>query len=413
MLNHFKTSLKSIWGNKVRSLLTVLGIVIGVASVTTLVSLGQGLQNDVSSLIRGLGTNIVVVMSGQAGALQSSSGQDQQQQMSQVNPANFLSGDILTSEDVKTIKQIENIEEVAPMTLVTGAVIKKDDERMAPMIVGVTPNFMETMEVLEIENGGSFETAEDIKEIIIGPGLKDTLFGEENEAVGKTLTVKDEEYTVKGVLARPKSTNLFASDFDFIAMVTQGAAYQLNEEDESIIRIMLKANEEADVNQVKEQITQKLKENHDGEEDFTVFTQEDLLDVFSQFLNMATALVSAIAAISLIVGGIGIMNIMLVTVTERTKEIGLRKAIGATKTAILGQFLIEAIVITLIGGGIGLGLSFLGNIVIAQQTPIQPVITLNTILVAVSISVGIGIIFGIWPALNAARKDPIEALRHE
>jgi len=164
---------------------------------------------------------------------------------------------------------------------------------------------------------------------------------------------------------------------------------------------------------VKEAVHEAVLEAHDGEDDFSVLTQEDLLDLFDQFLSLATTMVTAIAAISLIVGGIGIMNIMLITVTERTKEIGLRKAVGASRSAILFQFLVEAIIITLLGGVIGLAIAFLATSLISANSTLTPEITPYVIVLALGISTLIGILFGIWPALQAAKKDPIEALRHE
>ncbi len=153
--------------------------------------------------------------------------------------------------------------------------------------------------------------------------------------------------------------------------------------------------------------------NHNNEENFSVLTQDDLLGLFDQFLSLATTMVTAIAAISLVVGGIGIMNIMLITVTERTREIGLRKAVGASKGAILSQFLIEAIIITLLGGLLGLAISFVATYIISAKSSLNPEITASTITLALGISTVIGILFGLWPAMRAAQKDPIEALRRE
>ncbi len=405
MYNLLKSALKSIWNNKVRSLLTVLGIVIGVASVTVLVSLGQGLKTDVSSMIEGLGTNVLVVVSGQI----DTENPNQQQSM---NPSNFISNDILSIDDVYTIQDTAGVASVSPMTLVAGKPVVRDtDHQASPMVMGVYTDFLDTSQVVDIETGEMF-TANDQNAVIIGHGLKEELFGED-EAVGETVTIGDQELEIIAVLAEPTTTSLFASEFNYLAAIPYDKAKQLNDNEDSVFRIILKADDGTDVPDLQNRLTEAIKANHEGQEDFTVFTQQDLLEVFNDFLSMATAMVSAIAAISLIVGGIGIMNIMLVTVTERTKEIGIRKAVGASRTDILWQFLVESVVITLIGGAIGLGVSFIGAIIIANETPIQPVISWDIILLAIAISIGIGVVFGIWPALNAARKDPIEALRHE
>lgn len=400
MIAYINSALRSIYHNKVRSLLTVLGVVIGVSSVTTLVSLGQGLKNDVASLIQGLGTNVVVVIAG------SMDGQG--------NPANLVAGDILTLDDVTTIAAIDDVQSVTPYSLVGGAVRADDGEQITPVILGTYPTILESFEVMELEQGAMFpNTTGDFA--VLGPMTTESLFGD-SDPIGKTITIVTRESSkdllVIGTLAAATSTSLFGSEFDNVLLVPFDTATEINGA-VSISRIMVKADGAADVAGLKEQIVASLRENHGGEEDFSVLTQDDLLDLFNQFLNLSTALVSAIAAISLVVGGIGIMNIMLVTVTERTREIGLRKAVGATKFAILMQFLVEAIVITAFGGILGLGASVLVGLVVASQTPLQPEITPEVILLSIGISTIIGIIFGLWPAMRAANKDPIEALRYE
>ena len=402
---YLKIAFKSIRRNKTRSFLTMLGVIIGVASVTALIALGQGLQNDVSSLIRGLGTNVLVVIGGKMDLSNTQSTQ-------QVNPANMVSADILTLEDVKTLEETEGVELVSPITLVAGASLKYEDKDSTPMIMGAYPNIFETFQVLEIDRGEMFQSNDRDNVIVIGPGVKEFFFGEYGDAIGKKLTLNEEEFEIIATVATSKTTSLFASDFDYTAAIPYDTATNFNG-GEDVFRIMVKARDDVDVMAIKESITEKIKENHGGEDNFTVFTQEDLLDMMGQFLGMATALVTAIAAISLVVGGIGIMNIMLVSVTERTKEIGLRKAMGATKLDILVQFLVEAIVVTLIGGLIGLGLAFVAGMIVATKTPLQADITPTIILIALGISVTIGVAFGIWPAASAARKDPIEAIRHE
>ncbi|MCA9390376.1 ABC transporter permease [candidate division WWE3 bacterium] len=405
MITYTKTALQSIWNHKVRSVLTVLGVVIGVSSVTILVSLGQGLKNDVSSLIQGFGTNVIVVV---AGSIDDSSG-------GQVNPANFVSDDILTIQDVEDIEGLSDVDAVTPIGLVVGN-ISKDENQTTGAIFAAYPTLVNAFEVLELEHGQMFsEKTGDV--IALGVEPKEKLFGEDSDPVGEKVTFSnresERELEIVGTFAGSKSTSIFGSEFDNIIAVPFDTAKDLNGGEISINRIVIKASDTADVDAVKDRIKKTMLDNHEGEEDFSVLTQDDLLDLFNQFLNLSTALVSAIAAISLIVGGIGIMNIMLVTVTERTKEIGLRKAVGATKFAIMFQFLIEAIVITFFGGIVGLGISVLTGVIVASQTPLKPDITLETFMIAVGISTVIGVIFGIWPAVRAANKDPIEALRHE
>lgn len=404
MFNYIRNAVIAIWSNKVRSVLTVLGVIIGVTAVCTLISIGQGLKNDVSSLIQSLGSNVIMIVSGKID-LDSAGSQH-------VNPASFVAGDILTLDDVKAIDDLDDTKVTSPMTLVPGS-LKYRDNTSTPTIAGVYHNALEAFEIIEIDKGEMFGEGSTEKVVVIGSDTKKQLFDEVN-AIGKEITLgKGEKFKVIGTLTRTTSSASFASEINSLALIPFDTATELNNGVVKIFRMATKAKADADVKKTKKKIEKIMLENHGGEEDFTVLTQDDILDVFSQFLDLATALVSAIAAISLLVGGIGIMNIMLVTVTERTKEIGLRKAVGATKLAILFQFLVEAIVITFLGGAIGLGVTFAATQIIANQTELQPAITWDIILIAVGISMVIGIIFGLWPALRAANKDPIEALRYE
>lgn len=404
MFQNILSAFQSILSNKVRSFLTLLGVVIGVASVTTLISLGQGLKNDVSSLIRSFGSNIVIAVPGK---LDFKSGAGQ-------SPTNLVATDILTLRDVESVSNLEQVETVTPFGFVTGNV-KYENKTVAPTIFGAYENFTQAFEVLKLEKGKMFESKSDGNKIVLGSSTAEIIFAE-TEPVGKKITIGKEEFEVIGVFAKAKSGALsgtFTQEIDSMSVIPFDTATRLNSGQVKIIRIVSKAKKDADVNNTKEAVFREILKNHGGDENFSVLTQDDILDLFSQILNLITTLISAIAAISLVVGGIGIMNIMLVTVTERTREIGLRKAVGATKRAILMQFLTEAIVITFIGGAIGLLLSFLIGIVIAVNTALTPAITANVVLTAVGISTVVGIVFGLWPAWRAANKDPIEALRYE
>lgn len=402
MRDNILNAILSIWSNKIRSVLTVLGVVIGVTSVTTLVSLGEGMKRDIASSIQGFGTNVITIVSGKIDTSGSSNA---------TNPANFISGDILTTEDVDAIATIPGIESVAPISLIPGTV-KFGDKAATPALYGTYPTFLEAVAILPIEAGRFIETKDEKREIVLGRLTAETLFGEA-KPIGKEVTIGNEAFTVVGVFGKAKTAGIISSEFDSISAIPFDMATKLNKGNIQIMRILAKASDTADVGVAKQAIETKLLDNHNGEQDFTVLTQDDILDLFNTFLNLATTLVSAIAAISLIVGGIGIMNIMLVTVTERTREIGLRKAVGATKQAILIQFLTESIMVTFVGALIGLLISLVLGFAIATKSELTPYITPHVILLSVGISIAVGIIFGLWPALRAANKDPIEALRYE
>jgi putative ABC transport system permease protein len=309
------------------------------------------------------------------------------------------------------IKGVGGVEEVAPMSLVAGVVTYQGKPEGAT-IIGTYPNFNKALNIFNVSEGAMFKTVADGNVVAIGPKFKKNVFGD-GKTVGKTVRIGKTDFKVIGVFGDIKASSIFGNQFDNVAIIPFNAAKKLNKDKIIINRIVVKLADNVKVSDLKSEIKKVILKNHGGVEDFSVLTQDDILGLMDSFLSLVTTLVSAIAAISLVVGGIGIMNIMLVTVTERTKEIGLRKAVGATRLAIAAQFLIEAIFVTLIGGLIGLLISFGIGAIVASKTPLKPVISFDIIIIAIGLSTVIGIIFGLWPALRAAKKDPIEALRYE
>lgn len=403
MFNSVKTALLSVWANKARSILNVLGVVIGVSSVTILIALGQGLKTDVSNTIQGFGTNVIMITGGKLDTTSPNGAGS--------NPANFITGDILSVKDVEDIAALPDVEAISPGSIVAGS-MRYGEKTATPTIFGAYPNILQSLQILTLEKGRMFTANNEGNVVVIGSTPAEQLFGDE-DPIGKKIMFGREELEVIGVLGQGKGSSTFGSEINAITVIPFDTATTFNKGQEKVFRMYAKAKDSADVKTVKAAMTETLKANHDGEEDFTVLTQDDMLGLFNTFLNLATTMVSAIAAISLVVGGLGIMNIMLVTVTERTREIGLRKAVGATKSAILVQFLIEAVIVTFVGAMIGLLIAFIAAIIVAAKTELTPAITPQVILLAVGISVVVGVIFGLWPAVRAAQKDPIEALRYE
>lgn len=399
-----KMAFTSIAAHKARAFLTTLGVVIGVSSVITLLAIGEGLKNDVKRFVTDIGSDVFFVVPGN---IQSFAGSPS----ATTNPTAFISGDVIIQEDVEALKQVPGVRTVVPLSLVP-ATLRKDGQGSSAFIVGTTPNVEDAFTAIKIERGRMFRSIDAGENVIVlGHAPAAQLFGDE-DPLGKTVSVGKEKFTVIGTLTKPKSAgSLTGNELETASLIPFETATEINEK-VLIHRMILRVEEGEDTRGVVEAVKADLSLRHE-EGDISVLTPDDLLDLLGSLLNTVATAVSAIAAISLLVGGIGIMNIMLVSVTERTREIGIRKAVGATKWAIMIQFLIEAIVVSAIGGGLGLGLAVLGVLIVDLKTALVPAITPFMITLAVGVSVGVGIIFGLAPAIAAARKDPIEALRYE
>lgn len=412
-----KLAFRSIWAHKIRSFLTMLGILIGISSVVLLVSLGEGVKTDIKGLIGDIGSNFIFVVGGDISAVTSGTNSGGIKTAAG-NPASFINDDLFTQEDMDEIEKIDGIEYVSPMGLISG-LVSYDDKTASPMTLSVTPEMQNIWSGLDVGEG-RFLDQTDIDEekqvIVIGEIPKENLFGDE-DPIGKKVKIAgkdgEHEFEVVGVFAKPSITSVFSGDMNALAVIPYNVGKNLfNNKEDNIMRIALKAEDDANVEEVSQVVQENVEERHKKEE-FSVMNQEDMLSLLDDILNMMTAFIAAIAAISLVVGGVGIMNIMLVSVTERTREIGLRKAVGATNSAILFQFLMEAIIISVVGGIISLLLVKLGVEVVKIYSDLTPVITTSSIVLSMGVCIAIGLVFGIAPAIQASRKDPIESLRYE
>lgn len=397
----------SISANKMRSFLTILGIVIGVAAVIALVSIGRGAENTITGSIQGIGTNLLFVFRGD------------------------LSGEVrnpkpLTLSDAQAIADpfaAPSVAAVAP-ALEGRVEVAFGGEITSSSLSGVTPEY-QTVQNVELTEG-TFITEEHLigraAVVVIGPDTAEKLFGRREGVTGETIRIEGQPFRVIG-LTKPRGGSAFGSQDDLLlAPMTTAQIRILRRATRDRIDILLvQAVDAASVPQASEEVAQILRTRHQteiGKDDFTIFTQQEFLDIASTITNVLTIFLGGIAAISLLVGGIGIMNIMLVSVTERTREIGLRKAVGAHKRDILIQFLAESSVLSLVGGLIGIGLGWLiaflvGRIAAANNTPITPSIGIDIILIATLFSTAVGLFFGLYPANRAASLQPVEALRYE
>ncbi len=398
-----KVALTSIWDHKIRSFLTVLGIIIGIGSVVMFMAVGEGLRVDVNNEITALGSNLVTVVPGefdaQSGAISTS----------------IISGDILTTEDVEALENLPSITAATPYMLFAAGTLRHE-QSTAPQayLLGTTSNATQTFTTIQIKRGRLFTEQENenrARVIVLGPAIAETLFGDE-DGLGKEVMMGDESLTVVGITKVPDSTSfLGGSDYSLLALMPIRTAGDIGG-GVKIMRIVAAIDPDIDASGYVPTIEHALEANH-AAEDFTVLTQEDLLDTVNSVLTLLTAAIAGIAAISLVVAGVGIMNIMLVSVTERTKEIGIRKAVGATTGAILWQFLIESIVLSVSGALMAVGLAWIAAELAAEYSPLTPVVTPEAVMLAVGVGVTVGLAFGIAPAYRAAKLDPIKALRYE
>lgn len=405
MQGNIKTAIASLRMTKWRSLLTMLGIIIGVSSVITIVSLGEGLKQQIVGQLNTLGPDVITVRSGKL-VSHSSTGQ-----ANGLNLLAFFSASTLSTQDVNTLAKLPTVSSVVPFNFVTSTVAGSNREYDSAYVVGTSPALPSVLKQ-KMAYGTFFDTdSSDQHFAVVGNSIAQNLYGEYNPT-GQSIIIRGQSFIIRGVLA-PASGGLLSAaqtDFNQAVFIPYSQAETLSEGHTNLLQIMVRAKEASQVTPTIRSIKVALAKNHQ-QQDFSVLTQYELLKVASGVVGTAAGAISGIAAVSLLVGGIGIMDIMLVSVSERTREIGLRKAIGATNRQILNQFLIEGLVLSIGGGFIGILVAFAANVLLRLYTNWQPIITWPIAVLAIAVSIVVGIVFSIAPALKAARKDPIEALR--
>ncbi|MCI1650668.1 ABC transporter permease [Bifidobacterium tibiigranuli] len=402
----FSSAFRSIASNLTRAALTLLGVLIGVGSVILLVGVGSGASASVTSRIEGLGTNIITVSSGMSRYGNAGGG----------SGSGSTSAQSLTMASANALQKPDAAPDVAQVVpqVSTSTTVAYGSQSTSTQVLGVTPNYF-TVTDTKLAQGTAFQTIDNTlarNTAVIGADLAQTLFGSGDNAVGKTITVDSTPFTVYGVMAEKDTTGGSSVNEDVIVPIARAQRSLTGYGNLSSLTLQAKSTQA--VNNAAAEATDIIAGQmgiQPADATFTVTTQSELLSTTSSMTSSLTTMLAAIAAISLVVGGIGVTNIMLVTVSERTREIGIRKALGAPRWVISLQFIIEATILSTVGGLLGVGTAFaLSSMTIAD---IKPVITLGSVALAFGVSVAIGIIFGGYPAIRASSLKPVKALRHE
>lgn len=409
-----RIAFRALTANKLRSALTMLGIIIGVGAVITLMSAGEGVSVYVEEQFRGFGSNLLFVLPG--GTEQVTSGP----------PGATLGGAALTNRDVAALRdpaRAPDVLAVSPVVQQT-TVVATGRANMVARVQGVGPDYATVRKwfpeagefIREVDMEGRSRVA------VLGQDVVERLFPDNPYPLGETIRINDVLFRVLGVM-ESKGGSSFGSEDDTVivplsTMQTRLVSMRSQSGDYRVSQIIVEAADKDSIDAASQQVAAILRDQHgidfSDDDDFTIFSQEDIISVFGNITNVLTTFLGAIAGISLLVGGIGIMNIMLVSVTERTREIGLRKAVGAHQRDILWQFLLEAMTLSVFGGLVGIGLGAIGAAIISNLIDgFGSVVTPQAVLLATTFSAAVGLIFGVYPARRASLLNPIEALRYE
>ena len=401
---HYKLAKTAIKENRTRSFLTCLGIAIGVASIILILSLMGSISNLVKNEVTEIGSDLIVVRPNSTKDAVTGI-------VEELTSANSFQKSNLSLDDVKAIKEVKDVTAAAPIAISTNTVASDRNTFSSVPILGTNLDFIK-IEPLSLRYGAFLTEANENHSVVLGHTLSLALFNSINSTVGQMVTIMGEKFMVVGVLDEiDKTINFDNIDFDN-ALIMDAAALDRITGSTQIQQINVKAANTDSLPQISEDITTTLTNQKLGDQNFSVTYGDNITHPASSLFTIVSGMLTLVAAISLIVGGIGVMNIMLVSVSERNHEIGVRKAVGASSRNILMQFLFEALILSILGGIFGLVLGYILAFVISTITPFAPYISWQIVLVTFLTTFTVGVIFGIYPAIKAATKNPIDSLKH-
>lgn len=402
--NHFKLARAAIKENRTRSFLTCLGIAIGVGSIILILSLTGSVTRLVQNEIGEIGADLLVVRP-------SSTKDSVTSIVEELTSANSFQKSNLTTSDVKAISGIKNITAVAPIAISTNTVASEKNTFTSVPVLGTNLDFIK-IESLALRYGAFLSNSNHENSVVLGHSLSLALFNTINSTVGKTVTIMGEKFMVVGVLdSVDKSINFDNVDFDNALIIDINTLDKITGSTQ-IQQINVKAENTDSLEPISSEIKSTLTAQKQGDQNFTVAYGDEITHPANSLFVIVSGMLTTVAAISLVVGGIGVMNIMLVSVAERTHEIGVRKAVGASGRNILMQFLFEALILSIMGGIFGLVIGYTLAFLLSVITPFAPYISIEIIAISFLTTLVIGIIFGIYPAIKAASRNPIDSLKH-